>query len=351
LPQVLTAAVLDVALRIIRDLDDVRALAGALAADLAARANSEGEVVELMHAHSHAIVLTYAHALDLARTAAVSGTCAASPDLVAALGLTTGRALADAIAGPVSGAIESAQASAGELAGAIDLDLNILSAFDFDLAHVIELARAHAAPLDRAYALACGVPRDADLDLAGVFGLPSVHPLDPALPLPGLLGLPLRLVADGPLAATLLQVLAAGSPAASAGARPLPRDPYQAFALALGSRAGIDEAARLSADLGAPLADALRGLTAASADDWSQATGLARLTDACARPFTAHRPPAAPEAAALRAVALALADGAAAGPGSDAGGVLRTVAATVTVIENRGKGESAAGESVILALV
>jgi hypothetical protein len=349
LPQVLTAAVLDVALRVIRDLDDVRALAGALAGDLAARANSEGEVVELMHAHSHAIVLTYAHALGLARAAAVTGTCAASPDLVAALGLTTARALADAIAGPVTGAIEAAHASAVELADAIDLDLNILSAFDFDLARVLELARAHAVPLDRAYALACGIARDADLELAGVFGLPSVHPLDPALELPGLLGLPLRLVADGPLAATLLQVLAPGSPVTAA--RPLPRDPYQAFALALGSRAGIDEAARLSADLGGPLADALRGLTAAAADDWNQAAGLARLTNACARPFTEHRAPAAPEAAALRAVALALADGTAAGPGADAAGVLRTVAATVTLIENRGKGESAAGESVILALV
>ncbi len=42
LPQVLTAAVLDVALQIIRDLDDVRALSGALAGDLTARANSDG---------------------------------------------------------------------------------------------------------------------------------------------------------------------------------------------------------------------------------------------------------------------------------------------------------------------
>jgi hypothetical protein len=365
LPQVLTAAVLDVALHVIRDLDDVRALSGALAGDLTARANSEGEVVDLMHAHAHSIVLTYAHALGLARAAAVTYTCAADPDLIRTIGFTTARALADAIAGDLTGAIAAAHASGVELADTIDLDLHILSAFDFDLARVHELARVHAASLDRAHALACGIPRAADLDLAGVFGLPSVHPLDPALPLPGVLGLPLRWVATGPLAGTLLQVLAPGSPS-SVRDRPVPGDLYEAFALALCSRAGIQETARLRAALGGPLSEALRELTAAGpASDWSRATGLGRLTDGCAPLSGTHRPPGAPEAAALRAVALALADGApvrgdtvrgdtvqgGAAQGTDAAGVLRTVAATVTLIENREKGEATAGECIILALV
>ncbi|MGH3247143.1 MAG: hypothetical protein ACRDOI_13150, partial [Trebonia sp.] len=64
-----------------------------------------------------------------------------------------------------------------------------------------------------------------------------------------------------------------------------------------------------------------------------------------------HRPPGPPEAAALRAVALALAYGAAAEGGADAPGVLRTVAATVTLVEKRSNGSSTTGESVILALV
>ena len=38
-------------------------------------------------------------------------------------------------------------------------------------------------------------------------------------------------------------------------------------------------------------------------------------------------------------------------PGADAPGVLRTVAATVTLAENREKGEAKAGESIVLALV
>jgi hypothetical protein len=62
-----------------------------------------------------------------------------------------------------------------------------------------------------------------------------------------------------------------------------------------------------------------------------------------------HQPPSPPEAAALRVVALALA-GSATVPGSDTPGILRTVAATVTLIENRRKGGSNTGESIILAL-
>jgi hypothetical protein len=354
LPQVLTAAVLDVALNITRDLDDIRALSSALDGDLAARANSEGEVVDLMHAHAHAIVLTYAHALDLTRADAVNDTCAADPDLIRTLGLVPARALADAIARDLASAIELARIRAVELADAIDRDLSILSAFDFDLAHVFELARVHGTGLNHADALARRIPRAADLGLASVFGLASLPTLDPAFPLPGVLGLPLRWIADGPLATTLLQVLAASSPS-STSAHPLPGDPYLAFARALSSRAGVHETTQLTAALGSPLTDALRDLTAAEpphgvgSAGWNQVTGLSRLTDACVPMCAAHRPPGPPEAAALRAVALALADGAT-GPGTDAPSVLRTVAATVTLIENRSKGESKTGESIILAL-
>ena len=355
LPQILTAAVLDVALDITRDLDDVRALSSALARDLTARANSDGEVVDLMHAHAHSVVLTYAHALDLVRADAITHACAADPGLIRTLDLTHARALADAIARDLASAVDIAHTRAVELADAIDLDLNILSAFDFDLAHVIELADAHATDLDRACALARGIPRAADLDLASVFGLASILTPDPAIPLPGVLGLPLRWIADGPLTSTLLQVLAATSPS-NPGARPLPSDPYLAFARALSSRAGIHETTRLRATLGSPLTDALVDLMAAESPkgdgppDWKRVTGLRRLTDACAQMYGTHQSPSPREAAALRAVALALADGATV-PGPDGPSIMRTVAATVTLIENRSKGESKTGESIILALV
>ena len=81
LSQVLTAAVLDVALGIIRDLDEVRALSRALADDIAARADSEGPAIDLMHAHARAIVLSHAHTLELTRAEVIARTCAASPEL------------------------------------------------------------------------------------------------------------------------------------------------------------------------------------------------------------------------------------------------------------------------------
>ncbi|HET9082496.1 MAG TPA: NACHT domain-containing protein [Trebonia sp.] len=347
LPQILTAAVLDVALKIIRDLDDVHALSGALADDLTARANSEGQIVDLMHAHAHAIVLTYSHALDLVRADAITRTCAADPDLVRDLGLASARALADAIAGDLASAISLARAGAVKLARAVDQDLNVLSAFDFDLAQAVELHRAHAADLDSAYARLHGVHQACGPDLADVFGSDSVPAFDPALPLPGVLGLPLRWGAEGPLVGPLLQVLAE---------HPSPGDPYLAFAGALSARAGVDDTTRLTAALGSPLADVLRDLTKAApsagdgSPDWNLVTGLSRLTDVCGPVDAAHRPPSPPEAAALRAVALALAGGATA-RGSSAPGTLRTVAATVTLVESRSKGESAVGESIILALV
>ncbi len=370
LPQVLTAAVLDVALDVARDLDDVRALIRALASDLTARANSGGRTVDLMHAHAHAIVLTYAHAHALTRSAAITLTGDAPPELIRTLDLAPARALAEAVFRDLASAIRVARARAVELADAIDVDLKILSAFAFDLAHTVELAEVHAADFVRAYSLARSIPDAQDPDLARVFGLAGVPVLDPALPLPGVLGLPLRWVAGGPLASTLLQVLAANPPSGGGAALPLAADPHLAFAVALASRAGIDETAPLTADLGSPLTDVLRDLMAArsprgeGAAEWNQVTGLSRLTDACLPMSATHQPPSPPDAAALRAVALALAGGTAV-PGAAVWGdtvpeetaseaddpqVLRTVAATVTLVEKRAKGESTTGEVIILAL-
>ena len=257
LPQVLTAAVLNVALSIAADLDDIRALSGALANDLTARAHSNGRAVELMHAHAHAIVLTYAHALDLTRADVITHACAADAGLLRTLDLTRARALADAIASDLASALDLGHARAVELADAIDLDLNVLGAFDFDVAHARELADVHVAGLDRAYALARSILHAPDLSLA------SVDTLHPGLPVPGRPRTP----------AALGRRRASGRhPASGTGRelgcgaranRPLPGDPYLAFALALSSRAGIHETTRLTADLDRPLTDALRGLTAA----------------------------------------------------------------------------------------
>ena len=353
-PQVLTAAILNVLLDIIRDLDDVRALSRALADDLAARASSWGQAVDLMHAHAHAIVLTYDHAIDLTRSGAIGYMCVADPDLVRALGLAGARALAEAIARDLASAIDRARTCAVQLANTIDLDLSVLSVFDFDIDNAIKLARVHAGELDRPDQLARTIANDADPDLAHVFGDTGGRILDPALPLPAVLGLSLRWTADGPLASALLQVLTeTGRP--SPDAPPLPGDFYRAFARALSSRAGIHEATQVRAALDHPLTDALRDVEAAEprkgasspGRNWS--TGFRRLADACAPISSTHEAPSPPEAAALRVVALALADSSSV-PAPDAADALRTVAATVTLVESRSKGESKTGESIILAL-
>ncbi|MBO0820516.1 MAG: NACHT domain-containing protein [Nocardiopsaceae bacterium] len=407
-PQVLTAAVLNVYIGIVRDLDDIQALSEALAADLAARANSDGEPVDLMYAHAHAIVHTYAHALDLARTDAITQTCAADPDLLRDLGLTGARALAEAVIGDATTALHVARSRAAELAEVIDADMSILGAFDFDVNDAIRLAHAHERALDRADVLARGVAGDPDPELARVFGITSVRGLDPALPLPGVLGLSLRWVAEGPLASTLLGALAgtrgAAGPRAPAEtsvpgrsrasaetpvpaetsvlaetpvpvgapvpgetrpadpeARPRPGDLYLAFANALCSRAGINETTRLRAGLDRSLTDALRALEAAGprpidgtrdgtrdgVRDENPAPELRRLAEACAAMSDTHQAPSPPDAAAQRAVALALAASVREFGAAD---VLRTAAATITLVENRGKTESDTGESIILAL-
>ncbi len=310
-----------------------------------------------MHAHAHAIVLTYSHALDLSRSELIVRTCAA-PDAIGGHDVTHARALAESVARDLAGGVALARTRATELAAAIDLDMSVLSAFDFDLAQARELARVHAVELARAYALARDIPAASAAATAWGFGLAGTPALDPALPLPGVLGLPLRWVARGTLASTMLDVLAASPASAAAGgpARSQPADAGQAFALGLAARARIDETTQLKAALGSPLSDVLRELTEAAAArpdgsaDWNQVTGLGRLTDAVTPMFTVHQPPTAAEAAALRAVSLALANGPAI-EGTDLSGLLRTVAATVTLVEKRSRGESATGEAIILALV
>jgi hypothetical protein len=364
LPQILTSAVLGVAFDIARDLADIRALSGNLTSDLTARANSDERDSGQTQAHAHAIVHTYAHARALTRAAAITGTRALTADVVHDLGLSPARDLADAIANDLSVAIGVARGSALELADAIDLETSILSTFNSEaesnLAHAVELARVHAADLDHADALARGIPDEPGLDLARVFGLDDEDGLGPTRPLPGFLGLPLRWVVDGPLAGTVLRVLASVRPdptAQAAGTSPAPRPDacYLAFADALLSQAGIEETTTLRADLGGPLTDTLREVTAAvsrtgGAAGWHQVTGLRQLADALATTYGTHQPPSPAVAAGLRVVALALADTDPAA-GSGAREVLGAVAATVTVVERRGQGEASRGESIILALM
>ena len=178
------------------------------------------------------------HALDLTRADAITHTCAADPDLIRTLDLAGARALADAIARDLASAIDLARTRAVELADAIDARSERPQRLRLrPRSRHRTRPRPRRATSTEPTCSPAASPTTPILDLARVFGLTSVHALDPALPLPGVLGLPLRWIADGPLASTLLQVLAETSPS-SPGARPLPGDPYLAFALALSLPSG-----------------------------------------------------------------------------------------------------------------
>ena len=166
----------------------------------------------------------------------------------------------------------AARARAVELADAIDVDLQHPQRLRLRPGHASLSSPACTPPASTGPTPSPAASRDAsDPDLARVFGLDGVPVLDPALPLPGLLGLPLRWVADGPLAGDPAPGTGRGpaAPGCAGGFRWAPGtlarwrgDPHLAFALALASRAGIDEAARLQAALGRPLTGALRELAA-----------------------------------------------------------------------------------------
>jgi hypothetical protein len=82
---------------------------------------------------------------------------------------------------------------------------------------------------------------------------------------------------------------------------------------------------------------------------WNPAAGAGRLADASAPLLSRHQHPGGPEAAGIRALALALASDVASKDG-DTVEVFMAAAATVTLLQQREQGEARIGESVILAL-
>jgi hypothetical protein len=133
------------------------------------------------------------------------------------------------------------------------------------------------------------------------------------------------------------------------------REALQAFADELTSSAGIEGATQIRASLDGSLTGALRdigspGLSSDHVDPgWDPAAGADRLADASAPLLSGHQHPGGPEAAGIRAVALALASDTASRDGN-AAGVFLAAAATVTLLQQREQGEARIGESVILAL-
>ena len=129
----------------------------------------------------------------------------------------------------------------------------------------------------------------------------------------------------------------------------------QAFADEMTSSAGVERTTQIRALLDGSLPGALRDIgSPGSSNDhvgrgWDPAAGADRLADASALLLSEHQHSGDPEAAGIRAIALALASDTASRDGN-AAEVLLAAAATVTLLQQREQGEARIGESVILAL-
>jgi hypothetical protein len=254
---------------------------------------------------------------------------------------------------------------AGDRERALDLarSLNRTLDLDLDLARTLAPARSldpagfldPARSLARARSLAHDLDRACDRARARVRALALDLDLDfdldfdlyPRFRFLGIPGVPLRWVARGPLASTLLNIIAANSS---------PREIHQAFAIELVSRAVTGATAEIKASMDGSLAEALRDVAASvrpdphSDKEWSLAAAVSCLADACGTVLSMHQYPSPSEAAAIRALALALASDSLVAGDNQALGVFQAVAATVTLIQNRAQGSAKIGESIILAL-
>jgi hypothetical protein len=129
----------------------------------------------------------------------------------------------------------------------------------------------------------------------------------------------------------------------------------QAFADELTSSAGIEGTTQIRASLDGSLTGALRDIgSRGSPSDhagpgWDPAAGADHLADVSAPLLSGHQHSSVPKAAGIRAIALALAIDTANRNG-DAVEVFLGAAATVTLLQQRERGEAGIGESVILAL-
>jgi hypothetical protein len=308
------------------------------------------------------------------------------------LACTRARALNLDRAGYISSDLDRAMGRARNLDRVLDRASDLSSVRDLmralarDLSRDINFARTIA----RGSAISSEVTRDLTRDLgraldqalditrslALVLAIPLAHDLNEALPivsdfgheraisftlnarpvLPWALKVPLLWVVDGPLTRISQTTITAKRP---------PHDVYAGFAAALASCAGIDETTRVIAELDGSLAGNLRSLTSATSEidtssAWRWAEALLRLADSCAPMLDSHQCPDQSKAAAIRSVTLALADELTkrGHPGSAVSYdvdprlvVLRAVAATVTLMEQRRRGEAEIGEAIILAVL
>lgn len=246
--------------------------------------------------------------------------------------------------------------------------LNLASTLDFTHIHALDLERARdlASDLYRVLNSASAFARDNPASvilprelnsartrarhlastLADGFGFDLDPDPDSKVHFLGISEVPLRWVSSGPLGRIPRRVTREST---SFG------DACHAFADALTSRAGIWGTTQIPVQLDGSLTGRLRHLRSPrppgnrTSTLWDAATAADSLADAIAPLLNGHQHPDAPEAAGIRAVALALASENA-DEDNDTPNIFRTAAATVTLLQHRAQGAGKTGESIFLTL-
>lgn len=298
-------------------------------------------------------VVAYSVAQDLARTPTVSKARSLS-DI-----LNRSRDLTSALVSTLASAGVSARARAREriraqtsgraldLARARDIDRNVKRARALDRA--LRRAVDRELNLDRAFDKndGGGDARNLAHDLAQ--GLARAIGFGPGqrARLIGSSGIPVMWISEGPLGRASQKAIAV---------RPRSSEVGQIFASELISNAGIDEKMEFMAALDGSLAKRLRYIAAQgpvngqTSGAWNPAVWTDCLTEIDELIGSKHQRLDAVELAEIRAVTLALASESSY-KDVVAVDVFRTVAATVTLLQNRQQGTAKIGESIILSVV
>ena len=218
------------------------------------------------------------------------------------------------------------------LARDLGLDCTIILANDLHRGLRFILARARSHARDLAHELG----RDLGLDVD----------VDPRVSLLAISEIPLAWISRGAFGRISQKILLAGSFS----------EARHTFADDLSAGAGIERATQIRVSLDDHLISALEGIGQSLSPDsravagWGPATGAKYLAKALSPLLSRRDHSHGPQAAVIRAVALALASQCTGSRDDSALHVFQEVAATVTLLQLREQGKAEIGESVVLTL-
>jgi hypothetical protein len=233
--------------------------------------------------------------------------------------------------------IERAHAFARSLERALDRDLDrdLERALDRDLERALDLSRA----LERAYAW------DSAHAHFPSFGSGGHRFARLAIQLLATPGVPLMWVTEGPLGAAS-RAASRATLAMSRAESPVTR----AFAKQLTLLSGVSAKSTITAPLGEPLIESLRGISRRALPHYYEGDTASMVADTAAGLLAIHRQPTKSQAATIRVLALAIAASFAERDDSHTPDVFMTLAAMVTLLQRRADGAAPVGEGILLVI-